>query len=84
MNVDLNKILSEYDVARTLGNLLANNTRELIANLSLANTDVQPIDMFYYLPHLLGNPEGLNPAFKLSRGRTGGECRSMEQFKNIY
>ena len=59
-------------VARSLGILLENNTRELLANLSMGNTEVQPIDMYYYLPHLLGKPEGLNPAFKLSRGRTGG------------
>lgn len=68
-------------VVRSLGNLLENTTRELLANLSMSNTEVQPIDMFYYLPHLLGKPEGLNPAFKISRGRTGGMCCLLKKLE---
>ena len=47
--------------------------RQLLANLSLGSTDMQPPGMLHYLPHLIGHPEGLVPAHRLAQGRTGGE-----------
>ena len=51
-------------------------TRRMLANLSLGSGDLQPPSMFHYLPHLIGKPRGLQPAFKLARGRAMGKCRS--------
>ena len=52
--------------------ILPKEARELLANLSLGSNDLQPPGMLHYLPHLIGKPDGLKPAFKISQGRTGG------------
>ena len=41
-------------------------------NLTSGFDDIQPPSMFHHLPHLIGKPEGLKPAMKLSQGRFGG------------
>ena len=51
---------------------LPKEARELLANLTVASTDIQPPGMFHYLPHLIGKPDGLRPSHKLSQSRRGG------------
>ena len=53
--------------------ILPQEARELLANLSVGSSDIQPPGLFHYLPHLIGKPQGLQPALKLSQGRMGGE-----------
>lgn len=50
--------------------------RQLLANLSLGSSDMQPPGLLHYLPHLIGHPEGLKPILKESQGRTGGKDSS--------
>ena len=38
------------------------------------STDLQPPGMHLYLPHILGHPDALNLALKMSRGRHAGGC----------
>lgn len=51
-------------------------TQELLGNLSYGS-DLRPPNIYYYLPHLVKNPHGLEPAVKLSRGRTGGNAHDF-------
>ena len=44
---------------------------ELLVNLSTGMGVIQPPSIFYYLPHLVGQPDGLKPVYKLSRSRMG-------------
>ena len=52
---------------------LPKEARELLANLTVGSTDIQPPGMFHYLPHLIGKPEGLRPSHKISQSRRGGD-----------
>ncbi len=52
--------------------VLPQKALELLANLTFGSNDIQPPGMLHYLPHLIGKPEGLRPAYKLSQGRMGG------------
>ena len=53
---------------------LSKEAKELLANMTFGSSDIVPPSMFHYLPNLIGKPEGLRPAFKLSRGRLGGKA----------
>ena len=56
------------------GLVLPKETQELLANLTVGSSDIQPPGFFHYLPHLVGKPDGLRPGFKISQGRLGGKC----------
>ncbi|XP_064637027.1 alpha-1,3-mannosyl-glycoprotein 4-beta-N-acetylglucosaminyltransferase B-like [Lineus longissimus] len=55
----------------SVATLLPLEVRQLLGNLSYSNSDIQPPSIFHVLPHLVGHPEGLQPAFKLSQDRVG-------------
>ncbi|XP_074650022.1 alpha-1,3-mannosyl-glycoprotein 4-beta-N-acetylglucosaminyltransferase B-like isoform X2 [Tubulanus polymorphus] len=43
--------------------------RQVFSNLSLANLEVQPPNIFHLMPHLSEHPEALVPKFKVSNSR---------------
>ena len=72
-NFTLSFPLSHVNGSDSKGELVVPvKTQQLLANLTLSSSDLQPPSMFHYLPHLVGKPEGLRPAFKISQGRMGG------------
>ena len=65
------KIKSRFVIRSQPGSYIPAKAQEILSNLSLGN-DVRPPNIYYYLPHLVKNPSGLEPAVRLSQGRTGG------------
>lgn len=51
--------------------VLSKETQQLLVNMT-GSLDLQLPSIYHYLPHLLGNPFALQPAYKLAKGRAGG------------
>lgn len=50
--------------------VFSKEAEQLLINMT-GSLDLQLPSIYHYLPHLLGNPYALQPAFKYAKGRTG-------------
>ena len=53
--------------------ILTKETRDLLTNLTVGSSDIQPPGIFHYLPHIMSKPHALTPRTKVSNGRMGGK-----------
>ena len=52
---------------------LSVHVREILNNITFSgNLDIKPPTIYHYLPHLVGKPDGLRPAYAMTQGRMGG------------
>uniref|UniRef100_T1J3G6 MGAT4 conserved region domain-containing protein n=1 Tax=Strigamia maritima TaxID=126957 RepID=T1J3G6_STRMM len=69
-NILLNSALADNGSAWMGRGALSKETKMMLGNLT-GSLDLQLPSIYHFLPHLLGNPAALQPAFKLSKGRSG-------------
>ena len=69
----IHQFIHSYCSSSYQGVVFGKETRQLVANLTIGSSDIQPPGIYHYLPHIIGKPQALAPQTKISKGRIGGE-----------